>query len=692
MIFVKCSATSFMSANGAWISESEEKMKKKGLQCSSIGRRLLLVMAFICIIPLITIGITANVQSKSKLTEKLSTMSEEALSFISENLDEYFKTLEQIIDISSKSIHLRNIDKKGEKEKALILFKEINDSKDDIDYIYFSDIEDEIFTIPHVDFPASYRATQRDWFIQAKGNPNKAIISMPYIDAITGKTIVTISKAVQNDGKVIGVIAADFKLKAIAEQVSSKKIGRTGYLFMFDSNGIVVSHPNHELLGKEISSVNADFAASIKNQKDGRIQYRGMDGKEHFGFVATNKTTGWTICTSILVQELDDDTYPIRITTIFLTLIMGLISIVIAFFISRNMSKHICNLVGSFESAANGDLTIRINSRGKDEFAKLSNGLDSMLENVSVLLENVVKSADRVMDTSSLLANNASEVSAATEDVAKSVGELSQGAINQAESAQNGLFEMENVARQLDYITENSEKIHKIFTYTKDLSETGFKTIDTLTEKSEDAKTATNEVSKVVDDMYNSSLQISNISDALASITAQTNLLSLNAGIEAARAGDAGRGFAVVANEIRKLAEESKTSTEEIKAIIEGIQSKASQVADSIKVTREVVKAQDIAVSDTKEIFGKILNSISEMSEKVSDISVAIRQTAENKDKLLNIMHNVSSVSQESAASTQELNASSEEISANIEEFARYAEELKKLSDDLHSEIHRFRI
>lgn len=665
---------------------------KKKADRNSIGRRLLLVMILICVIPLITIGITSNMQSKNKLGEKLVSMSSEALSFISENLDEYFKSLEQLVEFASKNTSLQNIDKKGETEKAVALFSEIAESKRDIDFIYFGTADDKIICVPHVDFPSGFQPTQRNWYKNAVQNPNRTVITNPYIDASSKNAIVTIAKAVKKGDKVAGVVAADFGLETLARQVSTKKIGRTGYLFVFDENGILVSHPNHAFLGKTIEEVNADFARSIKESRDNRVRYLDADKQEHFGVATKNRTTGWTICTSILTSELDEDTYPIRMLTILIILIMSIISIVIAFFISRDMSKHIHGIVEHFEAAADGDLTVRAANRRKDELGKLSNGLDSMLENISGLLKNIVKSADCVMNTSAHLATNASEVNAAMEDVTRSVGELSQGAIDQAEAAQIGLAEMENVARQMDYVTENSEKIRSIFTYTRELSETGFKTIDTLTMKSEDAKNATNEVSRVVDDMYNSSLQISNISDALASITAQTNLLSLNAGIEAARAGDAGRGFAVVANEIRKLAEESKTSTEEIKVIIDSIQERASQVAESIKVTREVVREQDIAVTNTKEIFEKILGSIAEVSEKVADISIAIKQTGENKDKLVKMIHDVSSVSQESAAATEELNASSEEIGANVEEFAKFAEELKQLSDDLHREIHRFRI
>jgi len=191
--------------------------------------------------------------------------------------------------------------------------------------------------------------------------------------------------------------------------------------------------------------------------------------------------------------------------------------------------------------------------------------------------------------------------------------------------------------------------------------------------------------------MYESSLHIGNISDALATITAQTNLLSLNASIEAARAGDAGKGFAVVASEIRKLAEESKNSTEEIKGIVENIQTKAAIAAESIKITKQVVDEQDIAVVQTQEIFDDILKAIEKMTIKVKEIRSSILITNENKSSLLSAIENISSVSEETASASEEVTASTEEINATMEEFARYSENLKKLADRLGLEVKRFK-
>jgi methyl-accepting chemotaxis protein len=276
--------------------------------------------------------------------------------------------------------------------------------------------------------------------------------------------------------------------------------------------------------------------------------------------------------------------------------------------------------------------------------------------------------------------------------VARAIDEVSKGAVTQASDAQEGVNGMESLSQQLDEINGNSIEMDTISNDTKGLSSKGLEMVDALRQKSNKTKVSTDEVNAIIEEMYESSLHIGNISDALTTITAQTNLLSLNASIEAARAGDAGKGFAVVASEIRKLAEESKNSTEEIKVIIENIQTKAAIAAESIKITKQVVDEQDIAVVQTQEIFDDILKAIENMTIKVKEIRSSILITNENKSSLLSAIENISSVSEETASASEEVTASTEEINATMEEFARYSENLKKLADQLGLEVRRFKI
>ena len=192
--------------------------------------------------------------------------------------------------------------------------------------------------------------------------------------------------------------------------------------------------------------------------------------------------------------------------------------------------------------------------------------------------------------------------------------------------------------------------------------------------------------------MKSNTFDINTISEKISQITQQTNLLSLNASIESARAGEAGRGFAVVAEEIRKLAEQSKDSTEEIKTIIENIQEKSDTAVKAIKSTENVVNEQDLAVGETKKIFSEILKSIGIMIDKVEEVKVSIIDINKKKQSAVLEIENISSISQGTAAASEEVTASTEEITSVMDKFTNYADDLQVLAEKLGAEIDKFKI
>ncbi|MBU3187425.1 methyl-accepting chemotaxis protein [Clostridium estertheticum] len=234
--------------------------------------------------------------------------------------------------------------------------------------------------------------------------------------------------------------------------------------------------------------------------------------------------------------------------------------------------------------------------------------------------------------------------------------------------------------------------MNKISKATKELSSEGLIMIDTLIEKSNKTKLATTEVTNVVQNMNESTKQINTISETLGSITAQTNLLSLNASIESARAGESGRGFSVVANEIKKLAEQSKTSTEEKKLIIASIQKKSDVAVTAIKATETIVNEQEIAVSQTQKIFNEILKSIETMFTKVEEIKLSITIVNEKKQSTIVEIESISTISEQTAAASEEVTASTEEITSAMEEFTKYSGDLRVLVGKLETELSKFKI
>lgn len=202
----------------------------------------------------------------------------------------------------------------------------------------------------------------------------------------------------------------------------------------------------------------------------------------------------------------------------------------------------------------------------------------------------------------------------------------------------------------------------------------------------------TNEVNCIVKDMNESTRLINTISETIAEITEQTSLLSLNASIESARAGEAGKGFAVVAEEIGKLAEQSRNSTEEIKVIIEGIKIKSETALKAIEATESVVKEQNLAVDKTQEIFSEILKSIGIMIDKVEEVKLSIVDINNKKQSTIEEIENISSISQETASASEEVTASTEEINAVMSKFTSYAGDLQLLSEKLGIEMEKFKV
>ncbi|HEX3077618.1 MAG TPA: methyl-accepting chemotaxis protein [Lachnospiraceae bacterium] len=392
------------------------------------------------------------------------------------------------------------------------------------------------------------------------------------------------------------------------------------------------------------------------------------------------------------ISELTKDTKSIIVNTLLIIAVIGLIAVIMSILLSNGISRNIKELKRVFAKASEGDLTVNIAASTKDEFKDLAESFNAMIMNISTLMKSVTESSETVLETSTILADMSQDVTASISEVARAIEEVSNGAINQAQDAQDSNVEMENLSAKLDLINENSNVMEKLSNDTKILSSKGLSMIDVLIDKSNHTKVSTTNVNTIVVDMYESAKQINAISDTLSSITSQTNLLSLNASIESARAGEAGRGFAVVANEIRLLAEQSTASTEDIKGIIAGIQKKTDAVLEAIQSTQAVVNEQDVAVNQTKKIFDDILVSIERMIKQVDEVRTYIFNVIENKKTLETDIESISAISEETASASEEVTASTEEITATMEEFTRYSVDLKKLANQLEVEINRFKI
>ncbi|WP_026884732.1 methyl-accepting chemotaxis protein [Clostridium akagii] len=660
------------------------------INLNSIRSKLILSLVSICVIPLIILGVGSYIQSKSILSQKLTVTSVQTLTEVNDGLSSYFGGFKEMVSTMSSNYDFINIDSSNNLIGVPDLLKGIKESNSDIFSTYYGTESGKFNIYPSKEMPAGYSATVRPWYKMALEHKGKVIVTLPFKDAQTGQNVVSLAKTVEKDGKVIGVAAMNISLNTLVNKISAKKVGTSGYIFISDVNGNIIAHPEKSLIGTNQAS-KLSFWNQAKSSNNGFVAYT-YNGSKKFGLYQTNSLTGWKLVATLANSELTNDTNSILYVTLLVLVVMGLLATFMAFILSKGISQNIKKLKEVFAKASDGDLTVDISVSTKDEFKDLSISFNSMMKNISNLMNSVTKSSNTVLDTSTSLASMSEEVTASISEVAKAIEDVANGATEQAQNAQKGVSSMENLSSKLDKISINSNEMDEISNDTKDLGSKGLHMIDTLIEKSNRTKKSTKEVNDIVEDMNESTKQINAISETLASITEQTNLLSLNASIESARAGEAGKGFAVVAGEIRKLADQSKKSTEEIKNIITSIQKKSDIAVGAIKSTESIVNEQEIAVGETKDIFSEILKSINVMIKKVDEVKLSIIDINEKKQSTVSEIQNISYISEQTASASEEVTASTEEITATMEEFTRYSSNLKTLAEQLEAEINKFKI
>jgi methyl-accepting chemotaxis protein len=665
-------------------------MKFKNIRLNSIRTKLVISLVAICVIPLIITGVVSYNQSKSILSNKLILTSTQTLSEINNGLMDYFHGFSNIVSMTSKSLPIVNIDIDNDNTIMMDTFKAVKESDKDILDIYYGTDSGKFAMYPETKMPDGYDATTRAWYKEAVEHKGQVVITPPYVDVVTGDNVIGIVQAVEKDGQVVGVIGIDCTLATLSERISTKKIGNSGYVFISDVSGTVLAHPQKDKINTDGAS-KLSIWDKVKSEKSGFVNYE-VEGVNKFGVYETNELTGWKLVATLNENELSNDTKSILQTMFLATLVMIVIAVFMSLILSKGIANNIKKLKEVFAKASDGDLTVSLNASTKDEFKDLSISFNSMIKNISELMTSVTTSSKTVLETSTSLASMSEEITASIGEVSKAIEEVSAGATDQVQNAQKGASEMEDLSSRLDNISANSKEMDKVSADTKKLSLKGLNIIDILIEKSYKTKTSTTEVTNIVTDMNESTKQINAISETIANITEQTNLLSLNASIESARAGEAGKGFAVVADEIRKLAEQSKTSTEEIKVIISAIQMKSDIAVKAIQSTETVVNEQELAVGESQQIFSEILNSIETMIIKVDEVKASIVNINEKKQSTVSEINNIALISEQTAAASEEVTASSEEISATMQELTKYSSELQVLAEKLEIEINKFKL
>ena len=299
------------------------------------------------------------------------------------------------------------------------------------------------------------------------------------------------------------------------------------------------------------------------------------------------------------------------------------------------------------------------------------------------VIYTLIKTAEELANSAVILGTSASEVSVSMEGVSKVVDEISKGASAQAENTEKGAKESEEIAIDIDTIVNTSEDLMSSTKEAEEMKNRGIGIVGILMQNTHDSNKSVKALKDMIESTSKSAEEINTASSVIVSIAEQTNLLALNAAIEAARAGEAGRGFAVVAEEIRKLAEQSASSTKTINDIIALLQQNMSLAFESMQKTAATMESQTDSIMDTEKIFNNLAGSIEAIHRGVDELNSAGEKINDKKIKIIHILHNLSVVAQENAASTEEASAAVEEQTVSMSEIVSINKKLLSLAAEL---------
>ena len=530
--------------------------------------------------------------------------------------------------------------------------------------VYFGDTQGAFTIRPDSKMPDGFDPRSRPWYKDAL-NSNGASLTEPYIDAVTGQMIISIGTAVKKAGQTLGVVGTDLTLKTVTDSINALDFSGMGYAFLISGDGKILVHPDNTLVMKNLKDIYPRDTPPISSD----ISEVTLDGKERIVTFAPVKGLGsvnWYVGLSIDKAQAFAMLSTFRTSAIIATLIAVISIIALLGLLIRLLMQPLHVMTRAMQNIAEGegDLTRRLVVESKDEFGTLGSAFNQFVERIHTSMTEVASATEhvnevalRVVSASNSSMVNSDEQASRTNSVAAAINELGAAAqeiARNAAQASHQASDARGLAEEGQQVVERS--------------------IGSMQQLSQMLSTSSGHIESLNDKTVN----IGQILEVITSISQQTNLLALNAAIEAARAGEAGRGFAVVADEVRNLAHRTQESAQQVQKMIEELQVSARDSVNTMEESQRHSK-------DSVEIANSAGARLTSVTERIGEIDGMNQSVATATEEQTSVVESIN-------MDITEINTLNQEGVENLQATLRACSDLEQQAARLKQLVGSFRI
>ena len=664
-----------------------------------------LIVAFM--IPIIIMGIATIIsyrKSAQALVKVYEESTQETLLAISQSLSTQLSNFDkQVLQlVVNTSITNYNESKKDDNLYRLSYYNELKEIVDSIsianDYIAAIHICSELapsYTTASRSLTDAYTNFKESADGKKFEEMNSKVVwtgEHPNLDALTSQMSSTYILSIMRKMTSSGYVIMDLKPTLIIDLFSKFDLGEGNIIGFItaDMHEYIPDQKESIFLSNEkikriLATVNVEEAATGS-------EYVEYNGEVYLFLYSTVEASGGFVCAMVPKTTITSGTGMIRTISILTFILSTVIGLVIAFLIASNISKVIVKINDTLKVVQDGDLTVQFHTKRRDEFGSLVDGISGTLHNMRTLIGNVANVDGKVNGSSKMVSENTEMLLESTKQISSAMNSIEEGVTNQAADTEQCYHHMTELSEQISELYKSTSAIDGVIKMTKGKVKDGMDAIDELEKKSTETVEITQSVQVDMKGLLNKTMAIESIVDAILDIAEQTTLLSLNASIEAARAGDAGLGFSVVAEEIRKLSNRSKEAVDNIRSIVEDIKLASNTTVLTVKEATDIVTGQHKALKESIAVFEEIENNVGDLVNHMGIITGGVSKIDQAKEETLLAITSISSVATETTAATEEVSATIMSQVEAVEEMNQLAKQLEENARLLESEIGRFHV